>query len=235
MSDQIDAGWNALSGWGGVKHYAMKLIFCYYPEVIIPIFKTEHLEHFVNVLRLWENIDERARGAFRKEYADLSMGQKYTLLNNILVESKKNRADLKDLDNALYMRFLYEAFPPSEVVTPEKVVEPMIATRMLFSPVNELGVVTLFAMYHRELGFPYILKIKRDYPDGIVIDEFGEVKTIEFELFASNFLIHGHDAEKCDHIICWQNDLDESTEEERIKTLRKKVLALKERLGKLEE
>jgi hypothetical protein len=28
----------------------------------------------------------------------------------------------------------------------------MSATRMLFSPVNELGVVTLFAMYHRELG-----------------------------------------------------------------------------------
>ena len=235
LADKIDAAWDSLSGWGGDRHYAKKLVFCYYPDEVVPIFKTEHLEHFVKILGLREDIDEKAVNRFGKGYDDFSLGQKYELLNNILLDFKKNREEIKDWDNALYVRLLYEAFPPFEVVTPEKVVEPMSATRMLFSPVNELGVVALFAMYHRELGFPYILKVKSDYPDAIVIDEFGDVKLIEFELFASNFIAHGHDPDKCDHIICWENDLDESVEDETVRMLIKKVIALKERLGKLEK
>ena len=60
------------------------------------------------------------------------------------------------------------------------------------------------------------MKIKREFPDAIVIDEFGDVKLIEFELFASNFIAHGHDPDKCDYIICWENDLDESVEDETV-------------------
>ena len=235
LADRIDAEWDSLSGWGGDRHYAKKLVFCYYPAEVVPIFKTEHLEHFVKILGLWENVDEKAMARFRKSYDNLSLGQKYELLNNTLLAFRKNREEMKDWDNALFVRLLYEAFPPFEVVAPAKVVEPMSATRMLFSPVNELGVVALFSMYHRELGFPYILKIQRDYPDAIAIDEFGDVKLIEFELFASNFIAHGHDPDKCDHIICWENDLDENAQDEKIRMLSKKVLALRERLGKLED
>ena len=29
---------------------------------------------------------------------------------------------------------------------------------------------------------------------------------IEFEFYARNFIAHGHDAEKCDMLVCWEND-----------------------------
>jgi len=41
-------------------------------------------------LGLWENIDEKAVNRFGKEYDDLSTGQKYELLNNILLNLKKS-------------------------------------------------------------------------------------------------------------------------------------------------
>lgn len=235
LADKIDAKWDKLSGWGGDRHYAKKLVFCYYPDEVIPIFKTEHLEHFIRALQPSEDLNQRALSRFRKAYNNLTVGQKFELLNNMLLDFKKSKPEIKDWDNALYMSSLYDAFHPFEVVSPEKVVEPMSATRMLFSPVNELGVVTLFAMYHRELGFPYILKVKSDYPDAVVIDEFGDVKSVEFELFASNFIAHEHDPDKCDYVVCWENDLPENVEDKKIKILNKKILALKERLGELEE
>ena len=86
----------------------------------------------------------------------------------------------------------------------------------------------------RELDFPYILKVKSDYPDAVVIDKSGEAKTIEFELFASNFIDHKHDPDKCDYIICWENDLVES-EDRQAKALERKIMTLKERLGEIEE
>jgi len=39
LSDKIDAEWDRLSGWGGDRHYAKKLVFCYYPDEVVPIFK----------------------------------------------------------------------------------------------------------------------------------------------------------------------------------------------------
>lgn len=234
LADKIDADWDRLSGWGGDRHYAKKIVFCYYPEEVIPIFKTEHLEHFVKVLGLSDRVNRIAVTKYGKSYDKLTVGQSFELLNNLLREFKETHDEIKDLDNASFARLLYTAFPIPEPVSPEKVVEPMSATRMLFSPVNELGVVMLFAMYHRELGFPYILKVKSDYPDAIVIDKFGEVRAIEFELFASNFIAHKHDPDKCDYIICWENDLAE-TEDEQIKALNKKIIALKEKLGKIGE
>lgn len=89
LADKIDAEWNKLSGWGGDRHYAKKLVFCYYPDEIVPIFKTEHLEHFVKILGLREDIDEKAINRFGKGYDDFSLGQKYELLNNIVLNLKE--------------------------------------------------------------------------------------------------------------------------------------------------
>jgi hypothetical protein len=234
LAAKIDAEWEKLRGWGGDKHFAKKLIFCYYPHDIVPIFKTEHLEHFVRCLGLSGGLDDRARDAFGRLYEDSSCGQKYELLNGLIMGFKNKSADFKDMDNVLFSRVLYEMYPPTEPISPpEKGVEPMSAARLLFSPVNEQGVMMLFAMHHRELGFPYILKVQQGYPDAVVIDKNGEVKRIEFELFASNFIVHGHDPNECDYIICWENDLAEGEGE--YEALIKKVIALKEKLGYTEE
>jgi hypothetical protein len=234
LAKKIDAEWDKLPGWGGDRHYAKKIVFCYYPENVIPIFKTEHLEHFLEKLRLLDDAYKKAQVKYQMSYEDLTVGQKYELLNSLLVEFKEKSAVIKDKDNVFFGWVLYTAFPPLEPISTEKVAEPMSATRMLFSPVNELGVVTLFAMYHRELGFPYILKVKSDYPDAVVVDKYGEVKTVEFELFASNFIAHKHDPDKCDYIICWENDLAESEDKE-AKALTKKIIALKDKFGEIEE
>jgi|Deesub1362B_J571_1020462.scaffolds.fasta_scaffold00003_171 hypothetical protein len=236
LADKIDAEWQNLPGWGGDKHYAKKIIFLYHPDEIIPIFKTKHLEHFNKVLGLWNKVNEKALGKYKKSYENLSLGQKYELLNRILLEFKNSHEAIKKWDNALFTYFLYRTYPPSEPIKPTKVVEPLSATRLLFSPANELGVVALFSMYHKELGFPYIVKVKPDFPDAIIIDREGNVKTVEFELYASHFIAHRHDPTKCDYIICWEDDLDESAREDLLSKNRElKVISLKDRLGEIEE
>jgi len=232
LAEKIDAKWEKLKGWGGDKHYAKKIIFCYFPEDTLPLFKTEHTEGFVKAIasQEMEQIESKSEEKYGKSYDNLSIGQKYEVLTEILLEAKKKYlSDLKDLDNALFVKALYEIYPPSEPATPTKVTEPLSAVRMLFSPVNEMGVVALFCMYHRELGFPYILKIQSQFPDATVINDKGELKNIEFKLFASSFRTSGYDPNKCDYIVCWYDDLPEDDE------LKPKVLCLQEKLGSAEE
>lgn len=79
---------------------------------------------------------------------------------------------------------------------------------LLYAPVNELGVVYLWGILSKELGFEIEL-IQSNFPDCYakrrVKDGWQSVK-VEFEFLASNFIKHGHDITKCDLIVCWQND-----------------------------
>lgn len=77
---------------------------------------------------------------------------------------------------------------------------------LLFEPVDEMGVVFIFAKHHRELGFPFIVKMRRKYPDVIAIDTAGEKALVELEFRASGF---NHDPKGCDYIVCWIDDLED--------------------------
>jgi len=74
----------------------------------------------------------------------------------------------------------------------------------MFEPQNEQGVIVLFA---QQTDFE-IIEINISYPDAIVKrnDNFYKV---EFEYQSSNFLLHKHDPEVCDLIVCWIHDWDE--------------------------
>lgn len=76
-------------------------------------------------------------------------------------------------------------------------------------PQQELEVVFLFAEHFRSLGFLKIKKIQQKFPDCIAVRKtdsgISEV-IIEFELRSINFNIHGHDPEKCDCIVCWEDN-----------------------------
>jgi hypothetical protein len=80
-----------------------------------------------------------------------------------------------------------------------------------FAPINEQGVVYLFGMISRELGF-LIESIRTDYPDcegKRCIDsrrERWEHVRIEFEYQSSNFRDHGHNPDDCDLVVCWIHD-----------------------------
>jgi hypothetical protein len=81
---------------------------------------------------------------------------------------------------------------------------------MQHAPLNELGVVFLFGMLAKDLGFE-VEAIAAAFPDceAKTLDKTGsfwERVDIEFEYKSTTFLKHGHDPSKCHLIVCWIND-----------------------------
>ncbi len=80
---------------------------------------------------------------------------------------------------------------------------------MVYSPLNESGVVFLFGKVVEDLNM-YVEEIKPGYPDCIARRFVGngwQRLSIEFELNTTNFIQHKHDPTGCDVIVCWENDL----------------------------
>ena len=75
-----------------------------------------------------------------------------------------------------------------------------------FIPKNELGVILLFGRYCDYLGFK-VLDVHSHYPDCIAIRN-GERVRIEFEYKTSNFIIHNHNLNDVDLVICWIKNVD---------------------------
>lgn len=76
-------------------------------------------------------------------------------------------------------------------------------------PVNEMGVVSLFAQYCQTLGY-VIMEIRAPFPDVILYEiSTGNLIKAEFEYKSKNFKLHKHDQAKCDLIICWENNWSE--------------------------
>ena len=89
--------------------------------------------------------------------------------------------------------------------------EPIDFRGLRHAPINEQGVVYLFGMVSRELGF-YIEAVQQGFPDceGKYLHHAGRnlwaKARIEFEFRASSFRQHGHDSNQCDFVVCWLND-----------------------------
>jgi len=101
---------------------------------------------------------------------------------------------------------------------------------LVYEPVNEQGVIFLFAKYHKELGIEYIEGIQQGFPDAfgrrrIGKTEYGPVD-IEFEFKSIDFKNHQHDPNQCDIIVCWEHNWKECPIE---------VIELKTTLAKLLE
>ena len=82
------------------------------------------------------------------------------------------------------------------------------------APVNEQGVVFLFGMVSRDLGF-VIEALQQGFPDcegKVCVDpkksQWRRAR-IEFEYRASSFREHAHDPKGCDLVVCWENDWPE--------------------------
>ncbi|MGD9850672.1 MAG: homing endonuclease associated repeat-containing protein [Nitrospirales bacterium] len=92
--------------------------------------------------------------------------------------------------------------------------EPLDFRGLRYAPINEQGVVYLFGMVSRELGF-LIESIRTDFPDcegKRCLDTRGhkwQHVRIEFEYRSKNFLEHGHDPGECELIVCWVHDWDD--------------------------
>ena len=89
--------------------------------------------------------------------------------------------------------------------------QPIDFRGLRHAPINEQGVVYLFGMVSRELGFS-VEALQQGFPDcegKYLHDKSRQLwakARIEFEFRASNFRKHCHDVNECDVIVCWEND-----------------------------
>jgi len=89
---------------------------------------------------------------------------------------------------------------------------PMNTCPMGHAPTNEMGVVFLFGVMARDLGYIATL-LQSEFPDcealrKMMPDRWQRVR-IEFEFESRNFLKHGHDVNGCDMIVCWKHNWPE--------------------------
>ena len=82
-------------------------------------------------------------------------------------------------------------------------------------PVNEQGVVVLFGMLAKELGY-LVEAVQTGFPDCEAMRQIGPERWqrvhIEFEFDSRNFRDHGHPPTGCDIIVCWRHNWDDCPE-----------------------
>ncbi len=87
--------------------------------------------------------------------------------------------------------------------------EPMELRVMRWTPTNEMGIVTLFLEFRKELGFPVIEVIRANFPDAAVFEEVSKGyarRSIEFEYRSSGYKAHLKSRRKCHYVVCWEHD-----------------------------
>jgi len=86
---------------------------------------------------------------------------------------------------------------------------PMSPPGLAHEPVNEAGVLYLFGMVAHKLGF-VVTRVQSEFPDCEALREIEPGRwqrlRIELEFESSRFLVHGHDANDCDVIVCWKHN-----------------------------
>jgi len=96
---------------------------------------------------------------------------------------------------------------------------------MQSGPVNELGVVCLFALLSKRLGF-VIRRVQAGFPDCVAQKRTAKgwkTVRVEFEYNAKSFKAHGHSTRGCDYIVCWENDWPDAPKGIEILDLRRQV------------
>ncbi len=109
--------------------------------------------------------------------------------------------------------FSVHAGPAGDVFTNRPVYgTPMNLCPLAHAPTNEMGVVFLFGVLVRELGYIVTL-LQSEFPDCEALRQVMSGKwqrlRIEFEFESRNFLKHGHRVEGCDMIVCWKHNWPE--------------------------
>ena len=87
--------------------------------------------------------------------------------------------------------------------------EPLDFPTLRHEPVNEQGVVLLFGMVAKHLGY-VVEAVQKGFPDceamRQVAPERWQRVNIEFEFESKNFRDHGHPLTGCDVIVCWRHN-----------------------------
>lgn len=80
----------------------------------------------------------------------------------------------------------------------------------VYEPSSEQEVIGIFFAVLQDLNLPICIgEVREGFPDCLAwrtIEDGYERFNIEFELYSQNFREHGHDPEKCDLIVCWEDN-----------------------------
>jgi hypothetical protein len=111
LAEKVDAPWDQIKGLGDDRHIAKKIIFCFNYENgdVLPIFKTQDLEYFVDAI-----VDKP--GSFQVLHS--SVGETYESLISELIRTKQNLPETQSWDAVYFGRFLYAVYPPPRIETP---------------------------------------------------------------------------------------------------------------------
>jgi HNH endonuclease len=107
--------------------------------------------------------------------------------------------------------------------------DPLDFRGLRHEPVNEQGVVFLFGMVARELGY-HVEAVQTGYPDCEAKRQVDAGKwqhiRIEFEFESRNFRDHGHSQDGCDVIVCWRHNWAECPQALEVVELRSVIRTL---------
>ena len=126
-----------------------------------------------------------------------------------------------------WSRFAMTSTFPRRVLPDRPVMGPPRSMEGLaHEPINEMGVLSLFSMLARRLGF-VLEVVQRGYPDCVAKLEVEPGRwqhvRIELEYESRTFYLHRHDPEKCDIIVCWKHNWPECPEKLWVLELREVV------------
>ncbi len=102
----------------------------------------------------------------------------------------------------------HSPIPPKQIQRAIYVDPPDLPT-LCHEPVNEQGVVLLFGMLAKDLGY-VVESVQAGFPDCEAKRRVGPKRwqrvNIEFEFESKNFRDHGHPLAGCDVIVCWRHN-----------------------------
>jgi hypothetical protein len=103
---RIDGDWS-ISGFGGEsRQIAKKMVNTYYPEATLPIFSTEHGEHFVRYLGI--DKDSTSQDLYARRYSALfAPSEIWHVLSASLLRVRDEVQPLRNEDNVYLMYCLY--------------------------------------------------------------------------------------------------------------------------------
>ncbi len=111
LVEKVDAPWDRIKRMGGDKHVAKKIISCY-DNSILPIFRTDDLEHFFDLFVGKPNLPSN--------YDSMTLGEKYQYLTRVLINVKESTPETGEWNNPYFMRFLYAMYPPARCIFIDK-------------------------------------------------------------------------------------------------------------------
>ena len=108
---KVDLPWGQIPYFGDEasdRQIAKKIICTYYPDDTVPIFNTEHMEHFVRCLGLGPARDSLTLERFGSSYGgNLTVGRRWEILTTLLLAEKQKIAVTASEDNVYLMYCLY--------------------------------------------------------------------------------------------------------------------------------